>query len=500
MIRFAYPNVNEENTFLGCGRLAVYPVDSHPDGYNPFNPETWNRADVETIYASLIKEDPDQRKTIYEKKDNPNTEYTGSSLDLAYLLGYINRSRIIKPLISTGDIWCTGCIEGNGPLLKPVVQNTFYYKLKSFLSEENTDILFIVPFGNINDPPIQKLINQKVTIISLSDRIDSNRKNVLQVRPKELKKLIDFIFEKPENIPSDSINYKGLKPFEESDKDDFFGREELIDQIQKKFNSLPHTRWLNIMGPRKSGKTSVIQASFIPWIKEKEKSVKKISPGKNPLNALAEIIASIVYESPTSKDTAHYADKIKTTDNITKNLRKNTNLVIVIDNFEEIYTLCKIQNEQTQFIRNLLYAVNDNDDSISVVSVLCSEYLEKTHIHPELNRIICNSEHTVLVPCMNENELKSVINGPARKVGYIFSDREINRLISEIKGLPNALPLIQQKLYLYKNKGISDKPKSFSLTVITLIILLIFLIGWLFIKNSSDINQLWQNICGSVQI
>ncbi len=58
--------------------------------------------------------------------------------------------------------------------------------------------------------------------------------------------------------------YKGLRAFEEGDALDFFGREELVEELIKR---LPHTRFLAVVGPSGSGKSSVVRAGLIPAIR-----------------------------------------------------------------------------------------------------------------------------------------------------------------------------------------------------------------------------------------
>ncbi len=71
---------------------------------------------------------------------------------------------------------------------------------------------------------------------------------------------------KPEIPESEIYNpYKGLRPFQEGDARDFYGREVLIRQLLERMQEAGDTRrFLAVVGPSGSGKSSVVKAGLVP--------------------------------------------------------------------------------------------------------------------------------------------------------------------------------------------------------------------------------------------
>jgi tetratricopeptide (TPR) repeat protein len=199
MVHFAYPNI-KRGQFVGCGRFIVFEADQQLKGYNIATPESSTLQDVIESASILAPERSDPGQLIYEKNDHDGFNYLGDSLDLAYLLVRISRSRTLQLTIGKRDIWCTGCIEllGERPKLKPVNFAGFEAKLKAFLSHENPDVLFIVPDINI-DQNIRLRLNKRkdVRVWSLADISFHDLfeiKTILKVRRDELAALVTIFF------------------------------------------------------------------------------------------------------------------------------------------------------------------------------------------------------------------------------------------------------------------------------------------------------------------
>jgi hypothetical protein len=210
MIHFVYPNTKGKQ-FIGCGRFIVFVAGEQPEEhYEVADPECSTRADVIDAASILAPEPVHPHRIVYEKKDDPQQHYIGSSLCLAYLFALISRTRAIRADIADTDIWCTGCVElaGEQPILKSVISSGFEPKLNAFLSNENTDRLFIVPEANI-DQLTHLYLNQRkdVHVFSLKSFPRGSllgRKTILKVRRNELQALVDTLFEQimPSHIDS----------------------------------------------------------------------------------------------------------------------------------------------------------------------------------------------------------------------------------------------------------------------------------------------------------
>jgi formylglycine-generating enzyme required for sulfatase activity len=205
MLHFAYPNVKAtRNEFIGCGRyVALFSGHAPEERYELAEPKITKISEVQTAASILAKESFDTGKGIYEIKDRTDEVYRGDSQDLAYLLVLISRSRQIGAELKN-DIWCTGSIDisdGKKPFLNAVKPVEFEIKLKAFLSENNTDKLFIVPAPNIQPAHEEQIRKENVSLLSLNQfrnlKNVSEKKNILKVHGNELGLLVSVLFQKP---------------------------------------------------------------------------------------------------------------------------------------------------------------------------------------------------------------------------------------------------------------------------------------------------------------
>jgi len=205
MPHFAYPNVLPKRfEFIGCGRYTIFTSESSSkSSYQEITetPNTPNKTALEHSLQLLAPDSFDSSFSIFEKKDQEDRVYQGDSLDLAYFLAHINRSRTIK-IITKGDIWCTGVIQvhDSQPVLRKVDQVGFNIKLASYLSLHCHDKVFLVPAANLTKELINNARDSNTNIVSLNQLRNftayefSMRKTIIKVLPNELPILIEFIF------------------------------------------------------------------------------------------------------------------------------------------------------------------------------------------------------------------------------------------------------------------------------------------------------------------
>jgi len=159
---------------IGYGRYVALSSDTSEDkiadsGYKIAAPRNSNVAKVVQIALILAPDSDKTNKYVYER--GISEEYEGNSLELAYLLALISRSRKLR-LKKFGDVWCTGSVDIKGlsePFLKEVSSegDAFIIKLENFLSQEESK-LFILPVANISS--YEALCKEKnVEVLSLDD-------------------------------------------------------------------------------------------------------------------------------------------------------------------------------------------------------------------------------------------------------------------------------------------------------------------------------------------
>lgn len=221
--------------------------------------------------------------------------------------------------------------------------------------------------------------------------------------------------------------FKGLQYFDESDADIFFGRETLIshlvEQIQYREKSR-QVQFLAIIGASGSGKSSIIRAGLVPALKRDSRPhlVQIITPTEYPLDSLS------------SCDI----------DNLTTKGR----FLIIVDQFEELFTLCQNESERRFFIDKLLNAVKEG--LAFVVIALRADFYAACEPYEVLRKIL--SQNQEYIGPMKASELRRAIEEPARVYGWLFEPSLANLLLRDIGAdgdrspEPGALPLLSHAL------------------------------------------------------
>lgn len=261
--------------------------------------------------------------------------------------------------------------------------------------------------------------------------------------------------------------YKGLSAFKESDAARYFGREVQIERLWQRFQALYDqskvSRFLPILGPSGCGKSSLARAGFIPELARKPLPGKEnmrvavLMPGARPLEALAGVLAKAVTGAPFPLEKAEEFEQVLKKQNEVggyEGLRRIANLipdirdmplVILVDQFEEVYSLCQDTEHRQAFINNLLHAASEPTGEVSVVITLRSDFWAETQRHERLNQAI-GSDYVVTMPAMTVTELRSAIAEPAQLAGQPLEEATIDLLVKDTDGREGALPLLQVAL------------------------------------------------------
>lgn len=251
---------------------------------------------------------------------------------------------------------------------------------------------------------------------------------------------------KPETKTEEQVEgdppYMGLRYFDTQDADLFYGRDaltrELLGRVQKE-------SFLAIVGASGSGKSSVARAGLIPaWKKENERSaVYVITPTAHPLESLA---ASLTRESESVTATSTLMDDLK---NDSRSLRLyvkktlgETKVLLLVDQFEETFTLCKDADECKAFIENLLYLADD--DSARVVITLRADFYHHCAEYEGLRLML--GKHQAYIGAMTQDELREAITVPAEKNGWDFQPGLVDLILQDVGAEPGALPLLSHAL------------------------------------------------------
>jgi WD40 repeat protein len=280
----------------------------------------------------------------------------------------------------------------------------------------------------------------------------------------------------PERAKAFGVNpYRGMTAFQEEDADRFFGRDELVDGLWKRFLELTKRplaagayRLLPILGPSGSGKSSVARAGLIGKRLRKTPPpgvagyrIATFTPATRPLHWLARALAEA--ETPELTPVARvreFEDQLRQAidpanpdaarraavalGDIADTIGKGCDVVLLVDQFEEVFSLCPSLDERRAFIQMLLDATADPDGSLSVILTMRTDFFGQTQAHNALNQVLAKTG--VLIPTMSHTEIEATILEPARTADPphpIDDAATVNALVAETLDRDGALPLLQ---------------------------------------------------------
>jgi WD40 repeat protein/DNA-binding SARP family transcriptional activator len=231
-------------------------------------------------------------------------------------------------------------------------------------------------------------------------------------------------------VPALRNPYKGLRAFDEADAPDFFGRDDLVRRLQERLETRGAGSSLVVLaGPSGAGKSSVVRAGLIPRLREADRATVVMFPGSDPARELARAVAEVTGESPNE-----VARRIETSQELT-----GQSLIVVVDQFEELFTMTK-SDSRDLFLETL---TSDNAPVKWLVTVR-ADFLDRMLSHPVLGAQLDGT--VVLVPPMQEHEVRSAVTGPARRVGVSVEADLVSEVVKDVRAKPSALPLLQYAL------------------------------------------------------
>lgn len=257
--------------------------------------------------------------------------------------------------------------------------------------------------------------------------------------------------------------YKGLRAFQESDSDDFFGREALVQKLLDRLQE-PHplARFLAVVGPSGSGKSSVVKAGVIPALRKNaipgsdKWFVVEMLPGLHPLDEIESALLKIAVTPPVGLSDLLRTDE-KGLGQAVKNVLPDddTELLLVIDQFEEVFTQVESENERTHILNSLRAAVLDPASRLRVIVTLRADFYDRPLNYEGFGSLM--RDRTEVVLPLSAEELQQAIAGPAERVGLLVEPALVAEMVSEIQDEPGALPLLQYALteVFEKREGIT---------------------------------------------
>ncbi len=280
--------------------------------------------------------------------------------------------------------------------------------------------------------------------------------------------LLDFDPTLAPEIPDEHCPYVGLAAFREGQGAYFFGRRQLVETLITKVAA---ARLIAIVGPSGSGKSSVVLAGLLTALKagavgataestasDQWRYNARLVPGSDPLANLVRSIqptqdidnfdvalaAKFVFAADNMRRENNYLSKLVTEGALQP-------LVLIIDQFEELFTLCTDDGLRRAFIDNLLGLIQAPGLRHRVILTMRTDFESYVARLPTFQPFF--EAAIVRVTPLNAAELREAIERPAAMVGLKFEEGVVDGLVQDLLGEPAALPLLQFTLLkLWENR------------------------------------------------
>lgn len=213
--------------------------------------------------------------------------------------------------------------------------------------------------------------------------------------------------------------YRGLTRFEPEDEAVFFGREQLTDQLTA---LVGEHRFGVVLGPSGSGKSSLLRAGLIPRLRRSAPplppaaALRVLTPGEHPMRTHGPVLTAAPGDGETW---------------------------LIVDQFEEVFTLCTDLGERRDFLAALL-AARDPGSRIRVVLAVRADFYANCLAHPALAEAARAA--TLPVGPLTAEEMRGAIVRPAAAAGLTVERALTARLVEEVTREPGSLPLLSHAL------------------------------------------------------
>lgn len=250
--------------------------------------------------------------------------------------------------------------------------------------------------------------------------------------------------------------YRGLEVFDEEHARFFFGREAITQHLVE---ALRPTRFLCVLGPSGSGKSSLARAGLLPQLRAGKLPSSQLwqyvifKPGAHPIEELALNLVELqkgqhqigdarqlIKDFNDGETALHLFARL-----LLKSQPLDAQLFLLVDQFEEVFTLCQDADERAQFIKNIRYAGTIDGGRTVIVPTMRADFLTRAAESPDLAELL--STHQFIVNPMETDELRRAIEEPARLTGLRFEPGLVERILNDVGHEPGALPLLQHALF-----------------------------------------------------
>jgi WD40 repeat protein/DNA-binding SARP family transcriptional activator len=250
-------------------------------------------------------------------------------------------------------------------------------------------------------------------------------------------------------VGADHNPYKGLRSFDEADAPDFFGREALVERLVARLSErVDGSRFLGVVGPSGSGKSSVVRAGLVPALRKGALPRSEawffieMSPGARPFEELEGALRRIAVNPPGSLVQQLKNDESGVLRAVERVLPPDgSELLLVIDQFEELFNRVEDEEVRARFMASLVSAAMDSGSRLRIVVTLRGDFYDRPLGYELFGELL--GARTQIVGPLSPQELERAVAGPAERVGVTPEPALLAEVVADAADRPGALPLLQ---------------------------------------------------------
>ncbi|MFF0574749.1 nSTAND1 domain-containing NTPase [Streptosporangium saharense] len=240
--------------------------------------------------------------------------------------------------------------------------------------------------------------------------------------------------------------YVGLAAFRSEDADRFFGRERLVEEL---LTRLARRRLVALFGTSGAGKSSLLRAGLLPRRRAEgeEGPVVLFTPGPHPLEECAIQLARLTGGTPGRLHDELAADPRNLHRLVRQALAdepERTDLLLVVDQFEEVFTLCDDETERGRFVAALVTAAEADNSRCRIVLGVRADFYAHCTRHPDLVEALADAQ--VAVGPMTTDELRRAVVQPAVRAGCTVETALLATVVAQVNGQAGTLPSLSHAL------------------------------------------------------
>ncbi|WP_226589897.1 nSTAND1 domain-containing NTPase, partial [Microseira wollei] len=243
-------------------------------------------------------------------------------------------------------------------------------------------------------------------------------------------------------VVSETCPYQGLRYFDDKTAQFFFGRNKVVEILIQK---LEQAAFVPVIGTSGSGKSSVVRAGLIPWLKQNPnwQVLPPMIPNFDPLNRLKRVFDSLFDSEPEILEQVYDAidNNVEGLEAVLSQLPSTEQFLLVVDQFEEVFTLCRKEKERERFIELLTQIAEIRPSRLAVVMTMRADFVGDCLKYKSLTQLI--QQQAVYMPPFTEEDLKEIVVKPAQIQGYSLEPGLLEAILADVLKEPESLPLLE---------------------------------------------------------